>query len=388
MQYGWNWERGSGISSMCHLVARGIYIRWQHLFLLFIYIVQQLWHTAKGNCSCLWTASPRPAKTLGWSSVWRRQMSWTKTYQHHQSSPLMTMSSKSFTNSHTLGPPSLIISPLMLRLTRELGRQPQHSLACHQEFGQTPSWLWRWRWLCTTPASSAPCSMAVRHGSCIPIKRKGSTLSTLEAYDAYSASHGKTRWPTLMSCLALASLPCTPCWENVGCTGLAMSAIWRMAKFQKTSSMESLPQGREALAVHSWGTRMCARETWRHSTSTSIPGRTSPPTAPAGEACFTNSCRLAKRSWQWWQQRSEPAKRKWQPTDQSQCIDVTYVTEIATLTLVSTATRGTAQAEQTVWTSNGWIINIHGQPWPMEAYEEFSCIKKIGKSCICWAVRP
>ena len=25
---------------MCHLVARGIYIRWQHLILLFIYIVQ------------------------------------------------------------------------------------------------------------------------------------------------------------------------------------------------------------------------------------------------------------------------------------------------------------------------------------------------------------
>ena len=59
---------------------------------------------------------------------------------------------------------------------------------------------------------------------------------------------------------------------------------------------------------------------------------------------------------------SEPAKRKWQPTDQSQCTDVTYATEIATLTLVSTATGGAAQAEQTVWTSNGWIIIIHGQP--------------------------
>ena len=45
----------------------------------------QSWHTPKGNCSCLWTASPRPAKTLGWSSVWRRQMSWAKTYWHHQS---------------------------------------------------------------------------------------------------------------------------------------------------------------------------------------------------------------------------------------------------------------------------------------------------------------
>ena len=132
--------------------------------------------------------------------------------------------------------------------------------------------------------------------------------------------------------------------------------------------MESLPQGREALAAHSWGTRMHAKETWRHSTSTSIPGRTSPLTTPAGEACFTNSCSPVKRSWQWWQQRSEPTKRKWQPTDQSQCTDVTYVTEIVTLTLVSTATGGTAQAEQTAWTSNGWIIIIHGQPWPMEAY--------------------
>ena len=75
-----------------------------------------------------------------------------------------------------------------------------------------------------------------------------------------------------------------------------------------------------------------------------------------------------KRSWQWWQQRSKPAKRKQQPTDQSQHTDVIYATEIVTLTLVSTATEGTAQAEQTVWTSNGWIIIIHGQPWPTEAY--------------------
>ena len=314
------------------------------------------------------TASPRPAKTSGWSSVWRRQTSWAKTYQHHQSSPLTTMSSKSFTNSHTLGPPSPITSPLTLRLTRGLGRQPQHSLAWHQECGQTPSWLWRWRWLCTMPVSSAPCSMAARHGPHMPVRREGSTLSTLEAYNTYSASHGKTRWPTLMSCLMLASPPCTPCWDNIGCTGLAMAAIWRMAKFQKMSSTVSLPQGREALDACSWGTRMCARETWRHSTSTSIPGRTLPPTAPAGEACFTNSCRLAKRSWQWQQQRSEPAKRKQQPTDQSQCTDVTYLTKIATLILVSTATGGTAQAEQTAWTSNRWIIIIHGQPWWTEAY--------------------
>ena len=55
-------------------------------------------------------------------------------------------------------------------------------------------------------------------------------------------------------------------------------------------------------------------------------------------------------------------KRKWQPTDQSQCTDATYATEIVTLTLVSTATGGTAQAKQTAWTSNGWIIIIHGQP--------------------------
>ena len=182
------------------------------------------------------------------------------------------------------------------------------------------------------------------------------------------ASHGKTRWPTLMSCLMLASPPCTPCWDNIGCTGLAMSTIWRMAKFQKTSSMESLPQGREALAFHSWGTRMHARETWRHSTSTSIPGRTSLPTAPAGVAHFINSCRPAKRSWQQWQQRSKPHKRKQQPTDQSQCTDATYATKIATLTLVSTATEDAVQAEQTVWTSNRWIIIIHGQPWPTESY--------------------
>ena len=332
-------------------------------------MMPQSWHTPKGNCSCLWTTSPRPAKTLGWSSVWRRQMSWAKTHRHHQSSPLMTMSSKSFTNSCTLGPPSLITSPLTLRSTRGLGRQPQHLLAWHQECGQTPSWPWRQRWLCTMPASSAPCSMAARHGPRMPIRRKGSTLSTLEAYDTYSASHGKTRWPTLTSCLELASSPCTPCWDNVSCAGLAMSAIWRMAEFQKTSSMESSPHGREALATHSWSTRMHARETWRCSTSTSIPGRTPLPTAPAGEACFTNSCSLAKRSWQWWQQRSKPTKRIWQPTDQSQCTDATYVTKIVTLTLVSTATGGTAQAEQTAWTSNGRIIIIiHGQPWPTEAY--------------------
>ena len=181
----------------------------------------------------------------------------------------------------------------------------------------------------------------------------------------------------------LASPPCTPCWDNVGCAGLAMSAIWRMAKFQKTSSMESLPQGREALAAHSWGIRIYARETWRHSTSTSIPGRTSPLTAPAGEACFINSCSPTKRSWQQQQQRSEPTKRKWQPTDQSQCTDMTYVTASVTLTLVFTATGGTDQAEQTAWTSNGWIIIIHSQPWPMEAHNTCRAYTLILKQ-ICW----
>ena len=135
-------------------------------------MMPQLWHTPKGNCSYLWTASPRPAKISGWSSVWRRQTSWAKTYQHHQPSPSMTMSLKTFTNSCTLGPPSPITSPLTLRLTRGSGRQPQHSLAWHQECGQTPSWLWRWRWLCTMPASWAPCSMAARHGPHMPIRRK------------------------------------------------------------------------------------------------------------------------------------------------------------------------------------------------------------------------
>ena len=73
---------------------------------------------------------------------------------------------------------------------------------------------------------------------------------------------------------------------------------------------------------------------------------------------------------------------KRQPTDQSQHIDTTYVTEIATLTLVSTATGGAAQAKQTVWTSNGWIINIHGQPWPMEAYNIHVNQRLLG-NCDC-----
>ena len=51
-----------------------------------------------------------------------------------------------------------------------------------------------------------------------------------------------------------------PAEDNVSYAGLAMSALWRMAKFQKTSSTENLPQGREALAACSWGTRMHARE--------------------------------------------------------------------------------------------------------------------------------
>ena len=229
------------------------------------------------------------------------------------------------------------------------------------------------------PVSSAAYSMAARHGPCMPIRRKGSTLSTLETYDAYLASHGKTGWPTLMSCLMLASPPCTPCWDNVGCTGLAMSIIWRMAEFQKTSSMESLPQGREALASLQLRYKdVCKRDMKACSMSTSIPRRTLPPATPTGEAHFINSCRLAKRSWQQWQQRSEPTKRKWQPTDQSQCTDATYATEIATLTLISTATGGAAQAMQTVWTSNGWIIIIHGRPWPTEAYDDvYLCFVQI-----------
>ena len=195
------------------------------------------------------------------------------------------------------------------------------------------------------------------------------------------ASHGKTRWPTLMSCLVLASPPSTPCWDNISCQWLGHVHCMEDGQIPK-----DILYGRAYLrAEKHWPptaeVQGCIQE--RHeggSTSTSIPGRTSPLTAPAGEVCFTNSCSPAKRSWQQWQQRREHTKRKWQPTDQSQCTDTTYATEIVTLTLVSTATGGTAKAEQTAWTSNGRIIiNIHGQPWLTEAYDVcVRCVVRVG----------
>ena len=342
-------------------------------------MMPQSWHTPKGNCSCLWTTSPRPAKTLGWSSVWRRQTSWAKTYWHHQSSPVMTMSSKSFTNSCTLGPPSLITSPLTLTLARGLGRQPQHLLAWHQECGQTPGWPWRRRWLCTMPASPAPCSMAVRHGPCIPIRRKGSTLSTLEAYDAYSASHGKTRWPTLMSCLALASPPCTPCWDNIGCTGLAMSAVWRMAEFQKTSSTESLPQLRSTgclqlrykdackrdmkalnININSWEDLIINCTSWSSTLHKQLQTGTKKLTAVAAEKQAHKKETAANR-----------------PESMHRC---NLCNQDCHSHIGLYSHRRAAQAKQTAWTSKGWIIIIHGQSWLTEAYYYQAFINVYAKS--------
>ena len=62
-----------------------------------------------------------------------------------------------------------------------------------------------------------------------------------------------------------------------------------------------------------------------------------------------NSCRLVRKSCQRRQQRSEPTERKHQRTERSQHTYATYVVVTVTLALVSTVTKGAAQAEQTVW---------------------------------------
>lgn len=137
-----------------------------------------------------------------------------------------------------------------------------------------------------------------------------------------------------------------------------------MAKSLKTSSMESLPQGREGWDPRSWGTRTCAGRIKKHLTSTSTPGRTWQWTTPAGEVHFTNICKLAKRSCQRQLQESGPEERGWQPTDQNQCTDAIYVIEIVPLGLYSQKTRCLSQADISGQWTDG--CDIHAQSWPKD----------------------
>ena len=73
--------------------------------------------------------------------------------------------------------------------------------------------------------------------------------------------------------------------------------------------MESWHLEGDPTAAHSCATRMSARKTWKHLTSTPSPGRTLQPTAWCGEAPWTNTSRQGKRSW-WMQKQEEgPAER-------------------------------------------------------------------------------
>ena len=168
----------------------------------------------------LWlTTSPRPAKTSGWPSAWKRPMSWDKVPKHHQPPPSMIMILMWSIRSRPSTPPSLTTSLWTWRLTRESGRQPQPLRASQHACGPTPNWQRRLRWQCTTPVSSAHCYTAVRRGPRIPGKKGVWTPSTWEASATSWKCRGKTRCPTLKSCLAQVCQARSHCSDSANAAG-------------------------------------------------------------------------------------------------------------------------------------------------------------------------
>ena len=146
------------------------------------------------------------------------------------------------------------------------------------------------------PVLSAHWCTTARHGPHMPDRRKDSIPSTWEAAAISLAYPGKTECPTPRSYPELAFQACSPCSDSAGCFGWGMSTAWRMAASQKTFSMESWHLEGDPKAAHNCATRMSSRETWKHLTSTPIPGRTLQPTAWCGEAPWTNTSRQGKEA--------------------------------------------------------------------------------------------
>ena len=180
----------------------------------------------------------------------------------------------SLNSSHIFVTPSPTTSPWTLRSIRGLERQPQHLLASLHECGLTPNWQWRPRWSCTMPVLSAHWCTAARRGPHMPDRRKDSIPSTWEASAVSLAYPAKIECPTPRSCPELTFRACSLCSDSAGCVGWGMSTAWRMTASQKTFSMESWHLEGDPKAAHNCATRMSARETWKHLTSTPIPGRT------------------------------------------------------------------------------------------------------------------
>ena len=132
---------------------------------------QQLQLTLNRKCNLWRTASLRLARIFVWLSAWRRK---NVMRQDAPSPPAITINYSKLDSVHLfkyLGS----TSPWTLRSIRGSERRLQDTLASHFVCGQTPSWPWRQRWLCTMPAFLAPYSMAVRHWTHMPDRKRGST---------------------------------------------------------------------------------------------------------------------------------------------------------------------------------------------------------------------
>ena len=151
-------------------------------------------------------------------------------------------------------------------------------------------------------------------------------------------------WKKQRSCPDSTFQACPSYLDSTSCVGWVMSTAWRMTASQKTYFMESWHVGGELKAAHSCPTRMSARE---HSISALNPGRTLQLTAWGGEALWTNTLSQTKRSF--WMQKLEkgPTERSaTTPTDQRPHTNVTFVAEIVSATVVSTATNNAATNRQ------------------------------------------
>ena len=257
-------------------------------------------------------------------------------------------------SSHILALPSPTTSPWTLRSIRGLERLPQHLLASLHESGPTPNWQWRPRWSCTMPVLSAHWCTAVRRGPHMPDRRKDSVPSTWEASAVSLAYPGKTECPTPRSCpeltfraqIAQAALA-GACLPHGGWPHPKRHSLWRVGIWKEIQRPPTT-----------------ARETWKHLTSTPIPGRTLQPTAWCGEAPWTSTSRQGKRSWWMQKQEERPIERSTTTlTDQRPHTNATFAAEICFSYIGLNSHKGCCNNRTDTTTR----IYSHDQTWSKEA---------------------
>ena len=125
------------------------------------------------------------------------------------------------------------------------------------------------KWECTKHACWVLFFMAAEPGPCTLTKSEGWMPFICVTSEDSCASPGRTgSQMQAPGRLRQTCLACSPSSPTDTCSGSNTCSGWKMVASQRTSCTESSPQERDDLAIPPYATRIPARETWRHVTST------------------------------------------------------------------------------------------------------------------------